>query len=145
MLVTLGIRNVLIEPYLGEIEQVNARHILVRNEDLANEVLDRLETGEGFATLAAEYSLDVTTAEVGGNLGWVARNELYYSSLETRIFDLEIGSISYVSTALGYHVVQTMAREVREVELERLPVLSENVFNNWLDTQYRNASIERYI
>ncbi|GAB5491118.1 MAG: hypothetical protein Phog2KO_13330 [Phototrophicaceae bacterium] len=145
VLVTLGVRNVLIEPYLGAIEQVNARHILVRSEALANEVLDKLETGEGFATLAAEYSLDVTTADVGGNLGWVARNELYYSSLETRIFDLEIGSISYVSTALGYHVVQAMAREVREVELERLPVLSENIFNNWLDTQYRNASIERYI
>lgn len=145
VLVTLGVRNILIEPYLGNIEQVNARHILVRSEDLANDVLDRLETGEGFATLSAEYSLDVTTADVGGNLGWVARNELYYPSLETRLFDLEIGSISYVSTALGYHVVQTMAREVREVELDRLPVLSENIFNTWLDTQYRNASIERYI
>lgn len=145
VLVTLGVRNILIEPYLGNIEQVNARHILVRTEDRANEVLDRLEAGEGFATLASEFSLDVTTAEVGGNLGWFARNELYYPSLETRAFDLEIGSISYVSTALGYHVIQVMAREVREVELTRLPILSENVFNTWLDTQYRNASIERYI
>ena len=145
VLVTLGVRNTLIEPYLGDIEQVNARHILVRTEDQANEVLDRLEAGEGFATLASEYSLDVTTAEVGGNLGWFARNELYYPSLENRAFDLDIGSISYVSTPLGYHVIQTMAREVRAVEMSRLPVLSENIFNTWLDTQYRNASIERYI
>ncbi|MGJ3239649.1 MAG: peptidylprolyl isomerase [Anaerolineae bacterium] len=145
VLITLGVRNVLIEPYLGEIEQVNARHILVRTEERANEVLDRLEAGEGFATLAAEYSLDVTTAEIGGNLGWFARNELYYPSLENRAFDLEIGSVSYVSTPLGYHVVQTLAREVREVELERLPILSENIFNSWLDTQYRNANIEVYL
>lgn len=145
VLITLGVRNTLLEPYLGAIEQVNARHILVRTEQEANEVLDRLEAGEGFATLAAEYSLDVTTADVGGNLGWFARNELYYPSLENRAFDLEIGSISYVSTALGYHVIQTMAREVREIEFERLPILSENIFNSWLDTQYRNASIEIYI
>ncbi|MEM9951273.1 MAG: peptidylprolyl isomerase [Chloroflexota bacterium] len=144
-LITLNVRNVLLEPYLGEIEQVNARHILVRTEETANTVLDRLESGEGFATLAAEYSLDVTTADAGGNLGWFARNELYYPSLENRAFDLEPGAISYVTTALGYHVIQTMAKEIREVELERLPLLSENIFNTWLDTQYRNATIEIYI
>lgn len=145
VLITQGVSNILIEPYLGEIEQVNARHILVRTEATANEVMDRLEAGEGFATLAAEYSLDTTTANNGGNLGWFARNELYQQALEDRAFELEIGAISYVTTSLGYHVVQTMAREVREVEFERLAVLSENVFNNWLNTQYRNATIEVYV
>ena len=144
-LTTLGVRNVLIEPYLGEIEQVNARHILVRTEDTANEVLDRLEAGESFESLSAEYSLDITTASAGGNLGWFARNELYQQALENRAFELAPNTISYVATALGYHVVETMAREVRNVEFERLPVLSENIFNNWLDLQYRNASIEIYI
>lgn len=144
-LVTLGIRNVLIEPYLGSIEQVNARHILVRTEDTANEVLDRLEAGESFDALAAEYSLDVTTSNAGGNLGWFARNELYQPALENRAFDLEPGTTSYVSTALGYHIIETLGREVREVEFGRLAVLSENVFSKWLDSQYRNASIEIYI
>lgn len=145
VLVTGGVSNILIEPYLGEIEQVNARHILVSTEALANEIMDRLEAGEGFATLASEYSLDTTTAHNGGNLGWFARNELYQVALENRAFELEIGAISYVTTPLGYHVIQTMAREVRAVEFERLAVLSENVFNNWLDTQYRNATIDIYI
>lgn len=145
VLVTLGVRNVLIEPYLGEIEQVNARHILVRTEASANEVLDRLEAGEIFEALAAEYSLDNTTTNSGGNLGWFARNELYQPALENRAFELEAGTISYVSTALGYHIVETLGHEVRTVEFERLAVLSENVFSKWLDSQYRNASIDIYI
>lgn len=145
VLITIGVRNVLIAPYLGEIEQVNARHILVRTIEEANQVLDRLASGEGFATLASEYSLDVTTAEIGGNLGWFARNELYYSNLESVAFNLDINAMTGpVTTSLGYHVIQTLNREVRPVELERLPTLSENIFNNWLDEQYRNASIEIY-
>ncbi|MEL7434237.1 MAG: peptidylprolyl isomerase [Chloroflexota bacterium] len=146
VLITLGVRNVLLEPYLGEVEQVNARHILVRTEDEANEVLDRLESGtDGFATLAAEYSLDVTTADVGGNLGWFARNELFYRSLEDSAFTLEIGSVSYVSTPLGYHVLEPLAREIRVIEPSRLTTLSENVFNRWLDEQYQSATVEVYI
>lgn len=146
VLITLNVRNTLLEPYLDTVEQVQARHILVHTVAEANEVLDRLEAGEGFATLAAEYSLDVTTAEIGGNLGWFARNELYYSNLEAVAFDLELNSITGpIATSLGYHVIQTLDRAVREIEPERLPVLSENIFNSWLNEQYRNAAIEVYL
>lgn len=145
VLTTLGVRNQLIQPYLGEIEQVNARHILVRTEEEANQVLDRLANGDGFATLAAQYSLDVTTAEIGGNLGWFAHNELYYPNLETIAFNLEDNEIAGpIATSLGYHIIQTLDHDIKSIEMERLPTLSENVFNNWLDEQYRNATIEIY-
>lgn len=146
LLITQRVRDALMTDYSGNVLQVNARHIVVRTLAEAEEVLDRLESGEGFATLAAEYSIDTTTREIGGNLGWFARNELLQPELETVAFELEPGQMAGpVQTSLGYHIIQTMDKEERPVEPERLSVLSESVFNNWLAELRANASIERYI
>ncbi len=146
LLITQRVRDALMADYSGDVLQVNARHIVVRTLAEAEEVLDRLEEGEGFATLAAEYSIDTTTREIGGNLGWFARDELLQPELETVAFDLEPGQMAGpVQTSLGYHIIQTMDKEERPVEAERLSVLSESVFNNWLADLRASASIERYI
>jgi foldase protein PrsA len=145
-LLTMYVRNTLLEPYLGDVEQVNARHIVVRTLEEAETVMNRLNAGEGFATLAAELSIDVTTRDTGGNLGWFARNELFYPNLEEVAFNLEVGQIAGpVATSIGYHIIQTMDKAMRPVEVERLQTVSVNVFNTWLDEQYRNATIEYYI
>ncbi len=146
LLITQRVRDVLMEPFSGEVLQVNARHIVVRTEAEAQEVLDRLEAGEGFATLAAEYSIDSTTREFGGNLGWFARDELLQPELENVAFELEVGQMAGpIQTSLGYHILQTMDREERPVEPERLSVLAESVFNNWLEGLRGNANIQRFI
>ena len=146
VLTTQGVQTSLLAPYLGDVEQVSARHIVVRTRAEAEQILDRLNAGEGFATLAAEISLDTTTREIGGNLGWFARNELFYKNLEDIAFQIEIGEVAGpISTSLGYHVIQTLDKAVRPIEVERLPMLSESIFGAWLDEQYRNSVIERYI
>lgn len=146
LLVTQGVRDALMSGYSGAVEQVNARHIVVRTQEEAETVMNRLEAGEGFATLAAEYSIDSTTRETGGNLDWFARSELFYANLEEIAFTLEIGQIAGpIATGLGYHVIQTLDKQQRPIEPERIPMLSENIFNNWLDSLYRSATIERYL
>jgi foldase protein PrsA len=146
VLLTLRVRNTLLEPYMGDVEQVNARHIVVRTQGEAEAVMDRLNNGEGFAALAAELSIDVTTRETGGNLGWFARNELFYPELEEIAFNLEIGQIAGpVTTSIGSHIIQTMDKAVRPIEIERLQYVSVNVFNAWLNDQYAKATIETYL
>jgi parvulin-like peptidyl-prolyl isomerase len=145
VLMTQRVQLALVAAYLGAVEQVNARHIVVHTREEAEQVLERLNAGEGFEPLAAEYSLDTTTRATGGNLGWFARNELFYPSLEEIAFQLEVGQIAGpIATSLGYHVIQTLDKAVRPIEPERLPMLSESTFGNWLDEQYRQATIERY-
>jgi parvulin-like peptidyl-prolyl isomerase len=145
-LLTLQVRNKLIEPYLSDVEQVNARHIIVRSLEEAQAAMDRLNNGEGFATLAAEVSIDVTTREAGGSLGWFARNELLYPNLEEVAFSLEVGQIAGpIQTIIGYHIIQTMDKAVRPVEIERLQNISPNIFNTWLDEQLRKSTIETFI
>lgn len=130
---------------LGEaVEHVHARHILVATEAEAQSVLDRLSAGEDFSALAAELSLDVTTREFGGDLGWFIREELLDVTLADTAFAIGEGEITGpVVTRLGYHILQTIEKEERTIEPERMPLLVENVFNRWLEEQLLAADIER--
>src|SRR5690606_12682980 len=57
-------------------EQVKARHILVATEKEAQEIKDKLAKGEDFAALAKEYSLDDSTKNNGGQLGFFNRGDM---------------------------------------------------------------------
>ena len=139
------VRDAVLAPLNGDIVQVHARHIVVRTEQQANDVLARLENGEAFETLAQELSIDVTTKDRGGDLGWFTANELMDERLSDVAFGLEPGQIAGpIPTLIGYHVIQVIERAERPVEPERLPLLMENVFMSWLDGQFRAAIIERY-
>lgn len=145
-LVTTAVRNQLLEPYFGEVEQVHARHIVVGTRDDALAVLERLQNGEDFVTLTREVSIYESVRDTDGNLGWFARNELFQPNLETHAFNLEPQQMGGpIATNLGYHIIQILEKDFRPVEPERLPTLSENIFNAWLEQLRQNASIERYI
>jgi len=51
-------------------EEVWARHILVETEDEAEIIYDLLQNDGDFHELAAENSIDTSTSESGGDLGW---------------------------------------------------------------------------
>lgn len=128
--------------------QVRARHILVRDESTAQTVLQRLQEGEDFATLAAEYSKDLSTAQAGGDLGWVARGDLLQSEVEAVIFSLDPG-FRYpepVQSALGWHVIEVLDRD-DTLALTELQIAQQRVqiFQSWLIQQRENADIQRFI
>ncbi len=127
------------------LEQVRARHILVRTEAEALDILARLQAGEDFATLAT-VSLDVTTRDNGGDLGWFTRDELMEQSLADVAFSLQPGQIAGpIPTRLGYHIIQTLEVGERPAEIEDQASLAQARFETWLDSQRASATIERYI
>lgn len=145
-LITQRVRDQLSQSLTGNVLQVHARHILVRTEDEAVTALNRLQAGESFDVVAADSSIDMTTREQGGDLGWFTRDELMDARLADVAFDLEPEQIAGpIPTSLGYHIIQTIEIGERPVDESRLPVLMENVFSSWLAEQYQQATIERYI
>ena len=126
----------------GNVEHVHARHILVAAEAEAEEILARLAAGEDFALLAAEVSLDVTSRESGGDLGWFVRGELVDEVLTETAFSIEPGAVAGpLVTGLGYHILETLGKARRAIEAERMPFLVETIFNRWLAEQALAADI----
>jgi foldase protein PrsA len=128
-----------------EMEQVHARHILVETEEEGDVVWAKLEEGEDFVDLAAEYSVDTGSKEDGGDLGWFPRGVMV-AEFDEVAFGLEIGETSeLVKTQFGYHVIEVLEREVRELEPQFLQAFQQRAFGEWFAEQQELAEIERFV
>ncbi|MCP3033264.1 peptidylprolyl isomerase [Halobacillus sp. A1] len=96
--------------------EVEASHILVEDEETANEVKDKLDNGESFEDLASEYSTD-GSAEQGGELGFFGPGAMD-PDFEDAAYGLEVDQVSDpVETQFGYHIIKvTDKREVEDVK-----------------------------
>ncbi len=132
----------------GDVPQVRARHILVASEAEANDILTRLGNGEDFAALAAQFSLDATSRETGGDLGWFAQEELVDPALATIAFSLDPAQMQIagpIPTTLGYHIIQTLERSSLPLPEERKAQVSQRQFEDWLASLVAAANIQRFI
>jgi len=123
-------------------EQRHARHILILfndDEDAAeakiNDLFARIQAGESFAELAAEFSDDGGTASQGGDLGTLTRTQLP-GELGSSIFSTNAGAIDGpIKSDFGFHIVR-----VDEV-LERGPLPLEQVRGE-LITELRSSEAD---
>jgi parvulin-like peptidyl-prolyl isomerase len=126
-------------------EQVHARHILLPTREQAEEVLARLDAGEDFSYLAKEYSEDISSRESGGDVGFFPRGVMP-SEVDEVAFSLEVGETSgIVETEFGFHIVQVLEREEREIAVEVFENLRQQTFMQWLQDRREDATIERFV
>ncbi len=110
------------EAYQRMQEEVNVAHILIPiSEDSSptdtltayqsiSSLRSQAVAGTDFAALAREHSQDVTTAQQGGNLGYISAFSVVYP-LETAAYTTSTGSISPpVRTRFGYHLIKVNGR-----------------------------------
>lgn len=86
--------------------QVKVNHIYLRDEKTAKEVKEKLNNGADFAEMAKEYSLDKSTKDKGGDLGFIEQNE-YGKEIGDAVAKLEKGQVSgVVKSTMGYHIIK---------------------------------------
>lgn len=86
-------------------QEVHARHILVKTEDEAKDLVKKLKAGADFKELAQKSS-DGGSARSGGDLGYFARGQMV-KSFEDAAFALEPGQISDpIKSEFGWHVIK---------------------------------------
>lgn len=126
-------------------EQVHARHILLPTKERAEEVLARLEGGEDFAFLAREYSEDISSRESGGDMGFFPRGVMP-PEVEGGAFSLAVGEISgIIESPFGFHILQVLEKEEREIAVEIFENLRQQTFMKWLEERRESATIERLV
>lgn len=97
--------------------EVRASHILVKTEEKAKEVLQKIKAGEDFAELAKKYSED-PSASNGGDLGYFKKG-MMVSEFDKAAFALKPGEISDpVKTKFGYHIINVTDRKEDKKEFK---------------------------
>ena len=124
-------------------EAVDASHILVDSEELALEILGKINAGEvSFEDAAMEHSSCPSKAQ-GGNLGDFGRGQMV-PEFDKAVFELEVGEITKtpVKTQFGYHLIKLNSKSESSVmPYEQIaPQLSEMVLN-----EKRREAYERKI
>jgi peptidyl-prolyl cis-trans isomerase C len=92
-------------------EEIEARHILVKTESEAKQIVKQLERGADFAKLAREKSIDPAGKDSGGDLGWFTKDQMV-PEFANAAFALRKGEFTKtpVKTRFGWHIIKLVDR-----------------------------------
>lgn len=146
-MVATQMANMVAENVPTSAEHIHARHILVDTLEEAQSIRNQILAGGNFETLARTYSQDISTRDIGGDLGFFPAGVLTSSEVEQAAFALEPGQVSEVITSnLGYHIVQVVSSEPnREIDSENLRLLRDKAVREWLDNLKNSADIQIFV
>jgi peptidyl-prolyl cis-trans isomerase C len=96
-------------------EEVRARHILVKTEAEAKDVLAKLKGGADFEKLAREISVDPSAKTNGGDLEYFTKGQMVAEFSEAA-FKLNKGELSEpVKSQFGFHVIKVEDKRQKPV------------------------------
>lgn len=119
------------------IQQVKAAHILIKDQNTANDVAARAKKGEDFTALAKQYSEDTKSKDNGGELGWLARGQLVINNTPLPEFDQAAFStdkkaiVGPIKTSAGFEIIK--------IEDKKGSVSQD--YNAWLAGLKKNTKI----
>jgi parvulin-like peptidyl-prolyl isomerase len=125
-----------------EAEQVELRYLSVRDEERANELAQRLDSGEDFQTLADELEADEESPGFSNELEWLPRDVLtnrLNEDLADLAFSLEVGEhtepVTIGEEGQSYFIIEVVGHEARELEASVRDSLAQDAFQAWLEAQ----------
>lgn len=127
--------------------EAKVRHILVKEESLAAEIVEKLKSGADFAKLANEHSLDPGSKARGGDLGWTQQGRTV-PEFDKASFEGPVGQVQPpVQTNFGYHIIEVQERRdatpFEDVKDQIEQELSQEVQQKFLEELRLSMKIER--
>ena len=128
--------------------EFNASHILVKDENEALQIIEKLKIKSEFSKLAKSYSIGPSKKN-GGNLGWFRSGQMV-KEFEEALFKLQKGEITKkpVKTKFGYHII--MLNDIRDAQPKKINDIKRQIVErikqnslSYLEKQLRkNKSIK---
>lgn len=123
--------------FLGQPEQIRARHILLETKEEADDIHAQLMDGADFEELAKEHSTDEGSAVQGGDLGLFGRGRMV-APFEEAAFSMEVDEISEpVESEFGFHIIK-VEEKVEAVEAN-LEDMEDDIRSTLFDQQITSA------
>ena len=106
-------------------QEFNASHILVKEEDDALQILEKLKIESEFSKLAKSYSIGPSKKN-GGNLGWFRSGQMV-KEFEEAVLKLKKGKITKkpVKTKFGYHII--MLNDIRDSQPKKINDIKQQI------------------
>ncbi|MEL0107017.1 MAG: peptidylprolyl isomerase [Rhodospirillaceae bacterium] len=128
--------------------EVHARHILVKTEKKAHEIIKKLRNGENFEQLAKTHSTGPSGAN-GGDLGYFRKGQML-PAFSKAAFAMKKGKFSKrpVQTQYGWHVIKVEGRRtakppaIEEVREQLVSDLSSELGSNLVKQLRKDAKID---
>jgi foldase protein PrsA len=125
-------------------EQVHARRHVVAMQEEATAALAQIRSGQTtFEDLAREKSLDLTSKNSGGDLGWLPRG-IESTQFDEAAFRLAPGEIGEpVVTPQGWEIIQVLEKAPRALSDEHLDRMRARAMDQWLRQARDDPSVRR--
>lgn len=127
-------------------EERLASHILIEANDersddearaLAEEIKTKIDSGTKFGALAKQYSDDLGSKNVGGDLGYVSSG-MMVPEFENVLFSMVVDQVSgVVETEFGYHLIEL--REITNVDTPSLAEMEPELRQEIVDRKAQDA------
>ncbi len=107
-------------------DEVKARHILVKTEKEAKDIIAKISKGEKFQDLAKKYTTDPSGTQTGGDLGYFPRGQMVLE-FENAAFKLKPGeyTLDPVKTQFGFHII--LVEDIRKTSSPTLEQVRPNL------------------
>ena len=129
-------------------KEFNASHILVKEEDEALQIIEKLKIKSEFSKLAKSYSIGPSKKN-GGDLGWFRSGQMV-KEFEEAVLKLKKGTITKkpVKTKFGYHIIMlndirdSRPKKINDIKQQIVKTIKQNSLSNLEKQLRKNKNIK---
>lgn len=114
--------------------KITVQHISTTSRDTANTVIEKLNNGESFASLASKYSVDSLTSSNGGKLSaFDMQNRRYDSTFKKAAYKLKNDEYAKepIKVTNGYEVIKMINHPKKGNFADKQKELTDAIYNKW--------------